>query len=148
MNGNKSRIFHSLVLAAFFAAGCGREEVDPASLTTNPMDPSYGGAPVVTIEESSIVYVYDNTGEVVDSLLRVTGRVHADLIPEVEVYNVEVSNTGLGIDGTFGPFLTINDALFNVSFQDPVQGTQYCFGARVIVLGSSSRTWDVCANYE
>lgn len=136
------------LLAALLAAGCGREELDPATLTSNPMDPSYAGAPVVTLEESVIVYIHDDTGAVVDSLLRLTGRVHADLIPEVEVYEVAASNSALGIDETFGPFLTINDALFHISFQDPALGTRYCFGARINVLGSSSKTWDVCADYE
>lgn len=127
-----------LFLVPLLLASCLKDDLDVASLNTNPLDRDYEGAPVVVLEEES-TQVNPVPG-VMDTVYRQTVRVRTDLLPPLTTWTWRVKDLATGEEMNIdngGETLTMTK-------HHAVLGTSYCFRYILMVQFVETKPYTYC----
>lgn len=90
-----------LLLGIVAAAGCGKGELDPASLTNNPFDPAYNGPPVFALDTTYVRVISTGSGPLPQQVIGFHAR--SALFLSTPQYNVLVHDPGQGLTTLLSP---------------------------------------------
>lgn len=126
----------SIILAfALLSVGCGKEEVDPTTLTSNPFDQDYTGAPIFELIGQHI------TSYVVDGQTRYRQqqdiRVRTDLMPSGATFTVMEVGISIPVGTNVASFSRVVDPV--------TPGNQYCKTYQLTNGGGHAAENAVCA---
>ncbi len=133
-----------LIMVFFLVAttACKKDEIDIASLTTNPFDPDYNGAPIFT-------YISDTTttelvnGNAVNTLT-IEVQVHTEYFGRQTTYQVAY-NDGTA---TSTPSNNIPNGLLTMQITNATEGQEYCTLLRLENSGAYGGGNSICATAE
>ncbi|HRD52800.1 MAG TPA: hypothetical protein PKY96_09140 [Flavobacteriales bacterium] len=127
---------------ALLASACGKGELDPASLTSNPFDPDYNG-PEVFVYDTTFTRNVSIPGGVVQ--YQVIGfHVKSELLPSSASYSVAVEETATGIADVIDP-QPPNSNRFEYLKINPVVGAPVCLRLSLRNNQSNARPEVICA---
>jgi hypothetical protein len=128
-------------LATF--TGCGKEELDVASMTTNPFDADYNGPAIFTLIDAS------TSVSVVNGLpsrrLNMRVQVHTEYFGRVTPYLVEAV---IGGNTTLTQSNSIPGGVLQLRISDVEPGVNYCPQLYLLNGGERGGTSTVCATAE
>ena len=124
---------------ALSLAGCLKNDVDPAKLTTNPLDPDYDGPALIELVSDTTRIVYAG-GMPTDTVVEQVVHVRTDLLPSGTDYALYVTkvNTGYVYDYS-DPGTTQERAYHHV-----VPGVPYCYDYQLKVLFTLTKPYHYC----
>ena len=127
----------ALVLAL---AGCLKDDLDPAGLTSNPLDPDYDGPAVIQLV-SDTTRLISFGGMPTDTVVEQTVLVRADLLPPGTVYKLFVTlvNTGQVFDYSSEIPPSTDRAYHHV-----MAGVSYCYDYQLVVQFSKTKAYRYC----
>ncbi len=131
-----------LIPALFLAMACGKEEVDPTALTSNPMDPAYTG-PSLVVLDSAYVDTVSNNG-VLEPVLFMDLHVDEARFPLPTSYVIYLHDRFTGNSDTLGPIQGTGEFAFVHPFRPVISGTNYCIDVNLGISGSRTATWTLC----
>ena len=123
-------------------AACGKDEVDPASLNSNPMDPAYTG-PSLVVLDSAYVDSVSNNG-ILEPVLFMDLHVDEARFPLQTSYTIYLHDLFSGVQDTLGPVQGTGVFAFTHSFRPVMPGTNYCIDVNLGISGSRTATWTIC----
>lgn len=127
-----------LLLVPLLLASCLKDDLDLATLNTNPLDRGYEGPPVVVLEEEATMV--NPVPGVPDTVYRQTVRVREDLLPPHTTWTWRVKDLGTNevTDHDGGsPTLTMTR-------HHAVLGTTYCYEYTLMVQYVGIRPYRYC----
>lgn len=134
------RALFLLLPVALGLSGCLKDDLDPAALTSNPLDPDYSGPALVELVSDTTRIVYSG-GQPVDTLVEQTVHVRTDLLSPGTDWKLYVTQVNTG-------------EVFDYSDETPpsqerpyhhvVPGTSYCFDYQLKVQFSLTKAWRYC----
>lgn len=128
------------VLATMVA--CKKDEIDIASLTTNPFDPDYAGAPIFTFISSMTTTELINGNAV--NTLTIEVQVHTELFGRPTTYQVAYNDGS----ATSTPSNSIPNGLLTMQIPNVVEGQEYCNMLRLENGGAFGGGNTICATTE
>ncbi|MFZ1692177.1 MAG: hypothetical protein WAT74_03180 [Flavobacteriales bacterium] len=132
----------TIVSLALLVSACGKGELDPASLTSNPFDPDYNG-PEVFVYDTTFTRNVSIPGGVVQYQI-IGFHVKSELLPSGASYSVAVEETATGITDVINP-QPPNSNLFEYPKINPVVGAPVCLRLRLRNNQSNARPEEICA---
>ena len=135
----KKPLLYSLLV---FVAACGKGELDPAPLTTNPFDPDYSGADLFVFDTTYTELVTFPNGQFLYQVIAF--EVREDLFLAPADYNVQVVDQENGSTTVVGP-ASANTSHFIYRRAEPVIGAPVCLQLSLINNGSTARAETICA---
>lgn len=126
---------------ALLALGCGKGELDPASLTSNPFDADYDGPAVFVFDSTYTQNVTIPGGIIVNQVIAF--HVKAELLPPNNGYSVRVVETATGDSTLIDPIPSDNNR-FRYSRANPVVGA-LCVRLGLHNNNATSRREEICA---
>lgn len=121
-------------------AGCLKDDLDPAALTSNPLDPDYDGPALVELVSDTTRIVYSG-GMPVDTVVEQTVHVRTDLLAPGTDWKLYVTQVNTGEVFDYGSELPPPD---DHSYHHVVAGTSYCFDYQLKVQFSLTKAWRYC----
>jgi hypothetical protein len=141
---NTRTAFSVLLALCVLFAGCKKDELDVAELTTNPFDADYTGEPVFTttgVHTEAILV----GGDLVRNL-HVDVRVNTALFPEQGPYDVQYGlPSGVTVQV---PSSELADNAFRMTATNVTVGVQYCFEPRLANNGAVGSRTTLCGTAE
>ena len=134
----------ALCLWSLFAA-CKKDPVDLGTLTTNPFDADYSGAPIFTEFSVGSDTLLVNGIPVIR--LTATVQVHTELFGRPTPYVVETRLLPSGSAETISSFFITDDRL-QLQLDQVEVGQQYCWALRLGNPGSFGGGNEVCVTVE
>ena len=123
-------------------AGCYKDEVAEADLTSNALDPDYDGPPILELISTSTELRYD--GFVVnDTVVVFNMRVRTDFFPSLISYQLEGIQTDDGTSDLTEQLVPATTEA-SVEHRHVLYGNEYCMDISVVSLGSNSRSYRFC----
>ena len=138
-----TRILLAIVVGAItLLSACKKDEIDLATLNTNPFDADYAGAPLFTfLSSETVVVVVNGTPQ---RNLNAQVRVNTELFGRATTYQVGVDQeSGSGI-----PSNAIPNGLLTISRGNVQPGQEVCWSLRVGNGGAYGGGNRVCATAE
>lgn len=134
------RLVPLLSLLMLLSSACLKDDLDPAALTTNPLDPDYTGPALVELVSDTTRIVYQG-GMPVDTVVEQTVQVRTDLLPPGTDWKLYVTlvNTGEVFDYSSETLVPAERPYHHV-----VPGTSYCFDYQLKVQFSLTKAWRYC----
>lgn len=134
------RAFLLILLMALSLAGCLKDDLDPAKLTSNPLDPDYDGPALIELTSDTTRIVYSG-GTPVDTVVEQQVHVRADLLPPGTDYTLYVTlvNTGEVFDYSGSGIVPAERPYHHV-----VPGVSYCYDYQLKVQFSLTKAWRYC----
>lgn len=119
---------------------CLKDDLDPAALTTNPLDPDYTGPALVELVSDTTRVVTLN-GIALDTIVEQTIHVRSDLLKPGTDWDLYVTlvNTGEVYDYSSDTPPSNERRYFHV-----VPGVAYCFDYQLKVQYSLTKAWRYC----
>lgn len=130
--------------AAFVLSGCYKDEVAETDLTTNPYDPDYQGSQFIELDSSKTRIVYDQFLNPVDTTLRLYMSVRVELFDPMLSYVPFIRDLSTGTE-TEGSITPPWQTQVSVAAGHVVLGNEYCYDVGLIVQGTNTRTYRMCA---
>lgn len=124
----------------FALAGCLKDDIDPAKLTSNPLDPDYDGPALIELVSDTTRIVYSGPIRV-DTVVEQTIHVRTELLAPGTIYKLYVTqvNTGTVFDYS-SDFPPPQDR----SYHHVVPGVAYCYDYRLVVQYSKTKAYRYC----
>jgi len=121
-------------------AGCLKDDLDPAGLTSNPLDPDYNGPALIELVSDTARIVYSGPVHV-DTVVEQTIHVRADLLAPGTDYTLYVTlvNTGEVFDYS-SEFPPPEDR----AYHHVVPGVSYCYDYQLKVQFSKTKVYRYC----
>ena len=121
---------------------CKKDLIDVGSLTTNPFDPAYDGAPIFTYLSDTTITALVNGNAV--STLTIEVQVHTEYFGRQTTYQVAYN------DGSTAstPSNSIPNGLLTVRIANAVEGQAYCTLLRLENGGTYGGGNTICATAE
>ena len=120
--------------------GCLKDDLDPASLTSNPLDPDYQGPALIELVSDSTRIIYGG-GQPIDTVVEQTIHVRTDLLPAGTTWKLYITQVNTGQVFDYGSELPPPD---DHSYHHVVAGTSYCFDYQLKVQFSLTKAWRYC----
>jgi hypothetical protein len=141
---NARTTFPALLALCVLLAGCKKDELEVAELTTNPFDADYTGETVFTATDvrTEVILV---GGDLV-RYLHIDVRVNTALFPQQGAYEVQyVLPSGVTVEvlGT-----ELSDNMFTMTTSGVEVGIQYCFEPRLANNGAAGSRTTLCGTAE
>lgn len=121
-------------------SGCLKDDLDPAKLTSNPLDPDYDG-PALIERESDTTRIVFSGGTPVDTVVEQVIHVREDLLATGTDYKLYVTlvNTGEVFDYSSEIPPSQDRAYHHV-----VPGISYCYDYQLVVQFSKTKVYRYC----
>ncbi len=150
-HGNSNRVRPSTVLVRrksillfllpllLSLSGCLKDDLDPAALTSNPLDRDYNGPALVVLEHDTTRLVND-PGQPAQLLVEQKVRVRTELLQPLTTWTWRVKNLTTGAVAT----MEGSSATYTASVPNAVAGTQYCFEYTLLVQFTATKAYSYC----
>ena len=129
-----------LLTACLLLSACLKDDLDPAKLTTNPLDPAYDGTPLVVLERDTIKLVNNPGGLPPDTVFQQTVRVRTELLSPLTDWTWQVTNQSTGE--------VVNSSSTSPTYTSEVShahiGETYCFKYTLIVQYTPTKPYSIC----
>ena len=134
------RLLWSIPLLVLGLSSCLKDDLDPAKLTSNPLDPDYDGPALIELVSDTTRVIFNN-GLPVDTVVEQTIHINDDLLPPGTDYALYVTlvNTGEVFDYSSAVPVPQERPYHHV-----VAGTSYCFDYRLKVQFSLTKSYAFC----
>lgn len=128
-----------LPLALAFA-GCLKDDLDPADLTYNPLDPDYTGPALIELTSDTTRIVFSGNTPI-DTVVEQVVNIRADLLPPGTDYDLYVTllNTGEVFD-----YSSLTPISEDRPYHHVIPGTSYCFQYQLKVQYSLTKAYVYC----
>lgn len=130
-----------LLLMALLAA-CGKGELDPAGLRSNPFDADYDGAPVFVYDTTFVRIVNTGGGPLPQQVIAFHTR--SELLPAQARYSVLVNDPAQGATTTVEPLAGGSHA-FEYARLGTQPGVPVCIRLSLFNDQSAARAEEICA---
>ncbi|HMN05647.1 MAG TPA: hypothetical protein PKD45_07965 [Flavobacteriales bacterium] len=121
-------------------SACLKDDLDPAALTTNPLDPDYTGPALIELVSDTTRIVYQG-GMPTDTVVEQTVQVRTDLLPPGTDWKLYVTLVNTGEVFDYGSELPTPEER---PYHHVVPGTSYCFDYQLKVQFSLTKAWRYC----
>lgn len=128
-----------MVCIIAMTVSCKKDEIDIASLTTNPFDPDYDGAPIFTYLSDTTIDELVNGNPVSNLTIRV--QVHTELFGTQTPYQVAFNDGST----TSTPSNSIPNGVLTIRIANAVGGNEYCNLLRLENGGAFGGGNTICA---
>lgn len=144
---NDSRAMNRAILAllVLMLTACGKGELDPGPLTTNPFDPDYTGANVFEYDTTYTELITFPNGAFLYQVIEF--RVHEELFLSPANYTVRVHDEENGTSSDLGES-PVNSAHFIYRRPEPVIGAPVCLRLSLTNNNSNARAERICATLQ
>lgn len=129
-----------LLSALLFLSACMKDELDPAALTTNPLDLAYDGTPLIVLDHDTVVVVDGPIGSPPDTVFRQTVRVRTELLSPLTSWTWQVTKPS----GQVVDYSSISPT-FTSEVSNAQVGSTYCFKYTLIVQYSPTKPYTICS---
>lgn len=121
-------------------SACLKDDLDPAGLTSNPLDPAYNGPALIELVSDTTRIVYSGS-QPVDTVVEQSIHVREDLLPAGTSWELYVTlvNTGQVFD--YGSEVPPSE---DRPYHHVVPGTSYCYDYQLKVQFSLTKAWRYC----
>lgn len=121
-------------------SACLKDDLDPAALTSNPLDPGYTGPALIQLLSDTTRIVYTN-GVPTDTVVEQVVHVRTDLLPPGTDWKLYVTlvNTGQVFD-----YSSETPQPQGRPYHHVVPGTSYCYDYQLKVQFSLTKAWRYC----
>jgi len=138
------KILLLLPVLAVLLASCLKDDLDLASLTTNPLDLDYDGPPLVVIVSDTVVVMEGQQGQPEDTVFTMRAHVRSELLSPGTFWAWSVKNlqTGTVTSSANG------QSDFSVFVSQVVNGTTHCFAFTLVVMHSRTKSYTYCRTAE
>lgn len=136
-------------LLLVFLSACGKEKLDPATLTNNPFDPDYTGAAVFSLDTTYLESVTSTTpqGTITVTYQVITFNVDESLFLSPAEYNVKLVDLHSGVSTILGPSPT-GTSHFKYNKAELVIGSPVCLQLQLFNNQSAARAEEICATLQ
>ena len=134
------RLLHLLPIALL--AACGKGELDPAGLRSNPFDADYDGEAVFVLDTTFVRIVNTGSGPLPQQVIGFHTR--SELLPDEARYSVQVSDPGQGLTTTVEP-LAPGGHDFEYVRLGTQPGVPVCVRLSLFNDQSAARAEEICA---
>ena len=124
---------------ALCLAGCLKNDIDPAKLTSNPLDPDYNGPPLIELVSDTTRIVYAG-GMPIDTVVEQQVHVHTELLPSGTDYTFYVTKVNTGVVYDYSNPITTQDR----AYHHVVPGVSYCYDYQLKVLFTLTKPYHYC----
>lgn len=138
--GAMKRALFLLLPLAIGLSGCLKDTLDPAALTSNPLDPDYTGPALIELVSDTTRIVYSG-GQPVDTVVEQTIHVRTDLLAPGTTWTLYITQVNTGQVFDYGNGLP---PLSDHSYHHVRSGTSYCFDYQLKVQFSLTKVWRYC----
>ncbi len=121
-------------------AGCMKEDIDPAKLTTNPLDPDYNGPALIELVSDTTRIVYSG-GMPVDTVVEQTVHVRTDLLAPGTSWKLYVNQVNTGVVFDYSSEIPVSQ---DRAYHHVVPGVSYCYDYQLVVQFSRTKAWRYC----
>ena len=134
------RIF-LLISIPLLLSACLKDDLEPATLTTNPLDPDYNGTPLVELVSGSVRILYnDFSGAPIDTIYEQKVRVRTDLLSPLASWTWSVKNLNTGVVTTDPSHLPD----YTSTVHHVVIGSTQCFEYTLMAQFSPTKPYSYC----
>ena len=135
-----NRAFLFILPLALSLVGCLKDDLDPAKLTSNPLDQDYDGPALIELVSGTTRIVYDGLTPV-DTVVEQTIQVRADLLAPGTDYKLYVTlvNTGEVFD-----YSSEIPPAQDRAYHHVVPGVAYCYDYQLVVQFSRTKAYRFC----
>lgn len=121
-------------------SACLKDDLDPSSLTSNPLDPNYDGPALIERVSDTTRIVYSGM-VAVDTVVEQVVNVREDLLPAGTDHKLYVTlvNTGEVFD-----YSSENPPSQDRAYHHVVPGVSYCYDYQLKVQFSLTKAWRYC----
>lgn len=139
-HGPMKRALFFLLPLALCLAGCLKDDLNPAALTSNPLDPDYDGTALIELVSDTTRIVYAG-GMPTDTVVEQTVHVRTDLLAPGTDWKLyaTLENTGEIFD-----YSSENPVPQERLYHHVVMGTSYCFHYQLKVEFSLTKAYRYC----
>jgi hypothetical protein len=130
-----------LLLVSMLLSSCLKDDLDPATLTTNPLDLDYDGTPLVVLDHDTLRIVTDLNGFPIDTVLEQNVRVRTDLLPPLTGWTWTVKDLTTGVVTN----TTNNSPEYTSTVYHPVIGSTHCYEYILQVQYSPTKPYSYCS---
>lgn len=125
---------------ALVLSGCLKDDLDPAALTSNPLDPDYTGPALIELVSDTTRIVYSG-GLPVDTVVEQTIHVREDLLPANTNWKLYVTLVNTGEVFDYGSEVPPSQ---DRPYHHVVSGMSYCYDYQLKVQFSLTKAWRYC----
>ncbi len=134
---------HALLLLLPLVLGltaCLKDDLDPAALTTNPLDPDYTGPALVELtSDTTRIIMFQNVA--VDTIVEQFINVHSELLKPGTDWKLYVTLVNTGEVFDYSSDTPPSDTR---RYHHVVPGESYCFDYQLKVQYSLTKAWRYC----
>ena len=124
---------------ALALAGCLKNDIDPAKLTTNPLDPDYDGPALIELVSDTVRFVYVG-GMPADTVIEQHVHIRTELLPTGTDYALYVTKVNTGVVYDYSDPSTTPDR----AYHHVVPGVSYCYDYQLKVLFTLTKPYRYC----
>lgn len=130
------------LLLVVLLAACGKGELDPAGLRSNPFDADYDGAPVFVYDTTFVRIVNTGSGPLPQQIIAFHTR--SELLPAQARYAVLVNDPAQGVSTIVEP-LASDSHHFEYARLGTQPGVPVCISLSLFNDQSAARAEEICA---
>lgn len=129
-----------LLPLALGLSGCLKDDLDPAALTSNPLDPDYNGPALIELVSDTTRIVYAGTMPL-DTVVEQTVHVRTDLLAPGTDWDLYVTKVNTGEVFDYSSELPPPQ---DRAYHHVVPGVAYCYDYQLVVQFSRTKAWRYC----
>jgi len=134
------RTLYFIVPLVLVLSSCLKDDLNPATLTSNPLDPDYTGPALIELVSDTTRIVYSG-GQPVDTVVEQTVHVRTDLLAPGTAWTLYITQVNTGQVFDYGSGLPPPS---DHSYHHTTAGTSYCFDYQLKVQFSLTKAWRYC----
>lgn len=129
-----------LSAACLLFSACLKDDLDPATLTTNPLDLAYDGTPLVVLEHDTVRITENAQGLPQDTIFEQTVRVRTELLSPLTSWTWRITDLNTGQTWNSG-----SSTSYTTTITSPQLGNTYCFQYTLIVQYAPTKPYSICS---
>lgn len=129
-----------LIAVPLLLTACLKDDLDPATLTTNPLDPDYNGTPLVVLVHDTVRVLNDFNGLPVDTVFEQKVRVRTELLSPLASWTWSVKNLNTGVTTPDPSHLPE----YTSTVHHVINGSTHCFEYTLIAQFSPTKPYTYC----
>ncbi|MBS1937890.1 MAG: hypothetical protein JSS84_08795 [Bacteroidetes bacterium] len=134
------RTLYFIVPMVLVLSSCLKDDLNPATLTSNPLDPDYTGPALIELVSDTTRIVYSG-GQPVDTVVEQTVHVRTELLAPGTAWTLYITKMNTGQVFDYGSGLPPPS---DHSYHHTTAGTSYCFDYQLKVQFSLTKAWRYC----
>ena len=134
------KAFLFIIPVVLALAGCLKNDLDPANLTSNPLDQDYDGPALIELVSDTTRIIYDGLTPL-DTVVEQTVQVRSDLLAPGTDYALYVTKLNTGEVFDYAAEIT---PPADRAYHHVVSGVSYCYDYQLVVQFSRTKAYRFC----